>query len=115
MREDSCSAVPMCATCPSKGGIALPPSRSLASFLTVPSFDKLLKAAHIMPARRNCHTKFARWPNGDILVAGNVTSEADFRAILDHVGNPGLARTANGKHPMLFEVQPANIPGTLTF
>ena len=66
-----------------------------------------------MPARRNCHTRFAKWPNGDILVAGNVTSEADFRGILDDVGDPGLAKTANSKHPMVFEVQPANMPGTL--
>ncbi len=46
-------------------------------------------------------------------MAGNVTSEADFRGILDDVGDPGLAKTANSKHPMLFEVQPANMPGTL--
>ncbi|CAL5229132.1 g12401 [Coccomyxa viridis] len=64
-----------------------------------------------MPARRKRHTRFAKWPNGDILVAGNVTSEADFRGILDDVGDPGLAKTANSKHPMLFEVQPANMPG----
>ena len=64
-----------------------------------------------MPGRRNCNTRFARWPNGDILVAGNVASEADFREILDFAGDPGMARTANIKHPMLFEVQSANIPG----
>jgi len=65
-----------------------------------------------MPARQiSQQTRFGKWPNGDVLVAANVPSTADFRRILDYVEDPGLAKTSTSKQPMLFEVEPANIPG----
>lgn len=65
-----------------------------------------------MPARHiSKQTRVGKWPNGDVVVAANVPSKAELRRILDYVADPGVAITSPSMQPILFEVQPANIPG----